>query len=197
MGTPCTTAILKKDGTVEQVYINYDGDICWNGAMLLIHYREPEKVKQLVGLGNISSLGKRVNPLTDSHTFDNREKDVTTFYGRDRKESGQNPSKFESYDDFLKAGSFEDFNYLFDEKKKKWFFLNTNSYRIKDASTMQAEVEKPKTLIRLVKAQFNNLNSEFKIDFSLYEKEILAEKHYKQMKKELPKRKDNSKKMKI
>jgi hypothetical protein len=97
--------MLKKDGSVEQVYINYDGDIRSNGAMLLLHYREPEKVKELIKLGNISTLGRKINPTTDWHTFDKREPDVTTYYERDRGEKGQKPNKFESYSDFLLVGS--------------------------------------------------------------------------------------------
>jgi hypothetical protein len=62
---------------------------------------------------------------------------------------------------------------------------------------MESEVAKPKALLRQVKAEFNNLNSEFKTEFLLYEKELNAEKQYKKLKKELPSKNEEAKRMKI
>jgi hypothetical protein len=56
MGTRSTIALEFADGTVEQVYCHWDGYLEGNGAMLVQHYMDPFKVKQLLALGGFSSL---------------------------------------------------------------------------------------------------------------------------------------------
>lgn len=56
MGTRSTIALEFADGTIEQVYCHWDGYLSHNGAMLVQHYMDPFKVKQLLALGGFSSL---------------------------------------------------------------------------------------------------------------------------------------------
>jgi hypothetical protein len=56
MGTRSTIALEFADGTVEQVYCHWDGYLEGNGAMLVQHYMDPFKVKQLLAVGGFSSL---------------------------------------------------------------------------------------------------------------------------------------------
>jgi hypothetical protein len=56
MGTRSTIALEFADGTVQQVYCHWDGYLEHNGAMLVQHYMDPFKVKQLLALGGFSSL---------------------------------------------------------------------------------------------------------------------------------------------
>lgn len=69
------------------IYCHCDGYLSYNGAMLIDHYNSEEKVDELLKLGNLSSLCKKLNPdpsKPHSFDYDERQKDVTIAYGRDR-----------------------------------------------------------------------------------------------------------------
>lgn len=77
-----------KDGTYTGIYCHSDGYLTYNGAMLLDHYNEREKVEKLIGLGDLSVLYPNIDPdPSRPHSFDERQNDVCVFYGRDRGET--------------------------------------------------------------------------------------------------------------
>ncbi len=76
-----------KDGTFTGIYCHSDGYLTYNGAMLIDHYNDREKVEKLIGLGDLSCLYPNIEPdPSKEHSFDNRQRDVCVFYGRDRGE---------------------------------------------------------------------------------------------------------------
>ena len=124
MSTTSTISILNNDGTVHGVPCLKDGYLRWNGEMLYNHYKDINKVKELVSLGDISILHPEINPPKGAtHNFNNRHPDVTVFYGRDRGESGSKPRIFASLSDYLEVNYLEDFAYIFNENKNEWYFL--------------------------------------------------------------------------
>jgi len=87
MSTRCAIIRRREDGRYEGVYCHSDGYPAWTGAILQVHYTDPDKVAELLALGNLSILGPRVSPDPDRpHGFgwDERQKGVTVAYGRDR-----------------------------------------------------------------------------------------------------------------
>ena len=56
MGTRSTIALEFADGTVEQVYGHWDGYLAYNGSLLQKHYSNPFVLRDLIDLGDISSL---------------------------------------------------------------------------------------------------------------------------------------------
>ncbi len=66
MATRSTIAIEFADGTVQQVYCHWDGYLENNGALLLEHYMDPFKVRELVDLGAFSSLRETVAETAES-----------------------------------------------------------------------------------------------------------------------------------
>lgn len=77
------------DGQYYGVYCHSDGYLTYNGAMLLDHYSEREKVDELLSFGDMSRLNVKIHPdPTRPHSFDydNQQEDVCVFYGRDRGE---------------------------------------------------------------------------------------------------------------
>jgi hypothetical protein len=67
------SAIIMKDGDgYKGVYCHSDGYLSWNGKILLENYQDENKVRELIGLGDLSIL----RPELDS----------TTAYARDRGE---------------------------------------------------------------------------------------------------------------
>lgn len=72
-------------GKVRSIYCHFDGYPMGVGRTLVEHYRNRDKVEELIELGSISILGAEIGEKQD---FDNRdrEKDWTLAYGRDRGE---------------------------------------------------------------------------------------------------------------
>lgn len=86
MSTRSRIGMLLDDGTVKHCYCHFDGYPEGVGKTLEIHYNDIEKVKELLIHGDISYLESKINPEGE-HTFDNPEKGVTVYYGRDRNSS--------------------------------------------------------------------------------------------------------------
>lgn len=123
MATRSTIALEFADGTVQQVYCHWDGYLSNNGQILLNNYSDPFKLRELIDLGDISSLGPNIG---GKHEFDcpfkygtpeanawyEDKREVTTFYGRDRGETGCEARKFADYTDYRNNAQFEEYNYI-------------------------------------------------------------------------------------
>ena len=77
MSTRSMISRVTKKGKIETIYCHYDGYIEHNGVILLENYKTNKKVKKLIALGDLSSLGTSTKP--------NMEKSCVA-YGRDRGE---------------------------------------------------------------------------------------------------------------
>ena len=76
-----------KDGTYTGIYCHSDGYLTYNGAMLVDHYNDRDKVDKLISLGDLSILYPNIDPDPElPHSFEDRQDDVCVFYGRDRGE---------------------------------------------------------------------------------------------------------------
>ena len=109
MGTRSTIALEFADGTVEQVYCHWDGYLAHNGVILQKHYSDPFKLRELIDLGDMSSLGANIG---NQHAFDKAAEGECTFYGRDRKESGVSAKKFKDFADYIENHQYEEFEYI-------------------------------------------------------------------------------------
>jgi len=121
MATRSTIALEFADGTVQQVYSHWDGYIEHNGKILFEHYSDPFKLRDLIDLGDISSLGPNIgvkHPFSphgdgDKAAYDAAmEAGATTFYGRDRGEDGVSARKFANFDDYKANHQYEEFEYI-------------------------------------------------------------------------------------
>lgn len=77
------------DGSYYGIYCHSDGYLTYNGAMLLDHYSDAQKVDELFSFGDLSILREKIHPdPTREHSFDydKQQRDVCVFYGRDRGE---------------------------------------------------------------------------------------------------------------
>ena len=96
MGTRSTIALEYADGTVGQVYCHWDGYLSNNGKILLKHYQDPFKTRELLDEGDMSSLETTVEGCT--------------FY----KERGEDcPQRmYKDYAEFRKEAQGEEYNYI-------------------------------------------------------------------------------------
>ena len=132
MGTRSTIALEFADGTVEQVYCHWDGYLAHNGQILLKHYSNPFILRDLIDLGDISSLRPTVGTKHDFSHFSTEMSqeqytalygEMTTFYGRDRGETGVSAKKFKDYEDYVANHQYEEYDYILRNVNGKatWF----------------------------------------------------------------------------
>jgi len=119
MSTNSRIAILNQDGKVESVYCHWDGYLSNNGNILLNHYQDEAKVRELISLGQISSLEMNVKPVGNTHSFDNKEKDCTVAYHRDRGEDLR-IDKHISLIDWQRQSQRLEYNYIWIDGK--WYY---------------------------------------------------------------------------
>ena len=109
MGTRSTIAIQNEDGTVTGIYCHWDGYLSHNGQILAENYTTEAAVRELIALGDLSSLGETVGVKTD---FSNPADGQCVAYGRDRGETGVEARVFNSHADLIENAG-QEFDYLF------------------------------------------------------------------------------------
>lgn len=116
MATRGTIALEFADGSIGMVYSHWDNYPSHNGKILAKHYMDPFKVRQLIDLGNLSSLQSEIGV---KHSFDDASgecKNMTTFYARDRDDLGQAAGFFTDFAHYQLGGEvgecWEEYNYL-------------------------------------------------------------------------------------
>ena len=96
MGTRSTIALEYADGSVGQVYCHWDGYLSNNGQILLKHYQDPFKVRELLDEGDMSSLHTTVEGCT--------------FYSERGEVCPQN--MYKDFAEFRKEAQREEYNYV-------------------------------------------------------------------------------------
>lgn len=112
MSTRCRIGKLNEDGTVTSIYCHNDGYPGWVGKILNEYYTSSEDIDSLLAIGDISSLGKRVNPIGD-HSFENPKKDTTLAYGRDRGETAADSRIDQSVEEYFANEQDWDIDYKY------------------------------------------------------------------------------------
>ena len=146
MATRSAIGIKLENGNIMAVYCHWDGYPSNNGAILAENYTDPEKIKALISLGDISSLRPEIgvqHPF-DTYYFSEEEKekykDMTTFYGRDRGEENCGYRIFESEADFLEYydPTGAEYFYLYDNGVWK---ISEYTNKFKDLNKVLEELE--------------------------------------------------------
>ena len=120
MGTRSTIG-ARKDGSYIFIFCHWDGYYEHNGKILYKHYQNPEKVKQLLNLGDLSTLGKNIGT---KHDFNESPEDECNAYIRDRGETTKEnyyQTVLESeVNDYLKEQWDREFLYIYDYDTNEW-----------------------------------------------------------------------------
>jgi hypothetical protein len=109
MGTRSTIAIANEDGTVTGIYVHWDGYLSNNGRILQENYTTEEQVRELIALGDLSSLGETVGT---KHDFNNAPDGECNAYGRDRGETGIEAKTCDSWSALINDFG-QEYDYLF------------------------------------------------------------------------------------
>ena len=153
MGTRSTIALEFADGTVEQVYCHWDGYLEHNGKILRDYYSNPFILRDLIDMGDISSLGRIVGT---KHPFSPHEGETqkalyeaamaagaTTFYGRDRGETCP-AKKFKDYADYVENHQYEEYEYILRnvDGKATWFVADHDNVYVTLESAIADEQDR-------------------------------------------------------
>lgn len=126
MSTRSNIGIQNEDGSLDVIYCHWDGYPSHNGAILLHHYQDLEKIRELIALGDISSLAAAVKPAAGEHSFESPQEGVVVAYGRDRHEDGIGSRHFDTLDDYQKLmrseGGYIEYVYLYKVADRKWLW---------------------------------------------------------------------------
>lgn len=126
MSTRSHIGIWNEDGTLDVIYCHWDGYPSYNGAVLLHHYQDLDKIRELIALGDISLLAKHVKPAEGEHTFESPQEGVVVAYGRDRHEDGVSTKHFDEFDEYRKLmrseGGYIEYVYLYKVADRKWIW---------------------------------------------------------------------------
>jgi hypothetical protein len=130
MSTRSNIAIYNTETeTAQYVHVHSDGYYSGVGATLKEHYQDVEKVKKLIAGGNISSLEKEVDiPEGVQHDFDSRDENVTTFYGRDRGDTGDEAQTINITKENLPRLRRQEYLYVYLELEEKWIATHTEAF---------------------------------------------------------------------
>lgn len=156
MSTRSLVGIQNKDGSVNYVYIHSDGYLTGVGKTLFEKYSDRKKVRRLVNLGDLSSLGERIgykHPFDLSSLYPNHWTDpvmrakyeadprqnFTRAYGRDRGEKDVGFRTVLNLRDFKKQSSGTEFWYIrlyrsgwaYSDRLKRDFHLLTPKHFVK------------------------------------------------------------------
>lgn len=115
MGTRSRIGLRNDDGTVRSIYTHWDGYPRHHGPILLQHYNTPEKVTELLDLGDLSVLAPEIG---EKQNFDARvdKRVMCLAYGRDRGEKDCKAAKSSTVGAFelMANDCWAEYLYLFD-----------------------------------------------------------------------------------
>lgn len=126
MSTRSNIGIKRTNGGIDVIYCHSDGYIEWNGLKLYRHYNDINKIEELIGLGDISSLHEKLAPEEwQEHSFDNRQEGITVAYHRDRGEDWERvqPQHYSTLEEYMEeVDSAIEYIYLYDEESKRFVY---------------------------------------------------------------------------
>ena len=139
MGTRSMIAIQNPyNKTVRAVYCHWDGYLEHNGAILQKHYSNSPKVNNLIALGDISSLRpeigekhafSRLETPMDDEAYDKLYGNMTTYYGRDRGETGTEFKVFPTLKEAEEHYTWSEYFYCFKYTKASDYTVGEWHYK--------------------------------------------------------------------
>lgn len=122
MSTRSRIGYTMKNDKIRSIYCHFDGYPEGVGETLLQHYNSWGKIKPLIDLGDISSLGSIIG---EKHDFDNEElrDKMTTFYGRDRGEKETKARVDSTRESYTNTGKNWDIEYFYLYENEEWLVL--------------------------------------------------------------------------
>jgi hypothetical protein len=140
MSTRSAIIIENADGTAEGIYCHFDGYPEHHGPILLGHYLNEESARNLVALGDISSLAEDIG---EKHDFNRCPDNVVNAYGRDRGETDVESKAGKSWREVASGIGHNGHVYVYRVRKDGgWYYSSGSSelVRLADVAEVKALV---------------------------------------------------------
>lgn len=123
MGTRARIGIVKPDGHIISIYTHWDGSPDHHAPILLGHWATPEKLSELLALGDLSTLAEQIG---EKHDFESRDRrDWCKSYKRDRNEAGCEAQIHSGTTAFEQVAYDCDAKYVYLLRDGRWIFSET------------------------------------------------------------------------
>ena len=122
MSTRSLIGIQNADNTIEYIYCHHDGYLDWVGKKLISHYKNEETIRELLALGDISSLGNKPVSSPDAwEVFSTASPDECVSY-KMRGETDVDSTTTNNLDSYVQAGihSGVEYLYVYVMAEKEW-----------------------------------------------------------------------------
>lgn len=119
MSTHAAIIIKEPNGQSKGIYCHFDGYPEHFKPILLKHYKSPEKVKELISLGDLSSLDKNIG---EKQKFDSPTEDSCVAYHRDRDEDLVIAGPFSSWKTVAQNIDHSGHIYVYKVAEETWFY---------------------------------------------------------------------------
>jgi len=130
MSTRCNIGILENNGTVTYIYCHHGGEPNDVGRLLLKHYNTEEKLRELISLGAISTLGPEIGEKHLLRPGENGNNwGITNAYHRDREEDWEThkPGTYKTENEYWEE-KWAKYDYLYLMKKGTWMYSDPDNY---------------------------------------------------------------------
>lgn len=131
----------KEEGEYEALYCHSDGYLTHNGAILLDHYSERERVDELFKRGDLSYLAPIMDPeRTKYHSYENPCSNVCVFYGRDRGYSAEDTAPFKCTLEEIDRDPLIEYAYIFD-KNNTWKYFEVGDLKKDGLKSLETSLD--------------------------------------------------------
>ena len=138
---------IKENGKYRYIYNHHDSYIDGLGITLYQHYKDANKVRELIALGNTSSIGATVEERGSRTYREHLDKPleergtVAAFRDINRWEDCSEHCEWEEEKpietEYLSDVLGEEFTYIFDVEENKWYIAYRNDkYTLRDLETV-------------------------------------------------------------
>ena len=156
----CCIAMKSRDGIVESIrYYDY-GNFDNTAITLYKFFQDPNKIKSLLKLGDISYLGANVNPdPTMYHDFLNRQSNVTVALKRDSGEEDCEMQVFKNLLEYRKMINLNDIKtyFYYDLSFDCWFFSDYDEIKKKYNFEILEDYIKNEHLVQETPKELDNI----------------------------------------
>lgn len=118
MSTRSDIIVERMDGKWARIYCHFDGYLEGVGATLLKHYNSQERAEAVVAPGDMSSLAESCEK-PEGHSYENRIKGYSVYYGRDRGEDDTEATVGSLIEVTLGTGDMNEFTYIW-KRNEGW-----------------------------------------------------------------------------
>ena len=120
MPIPASISIMNSDGSLDTIYNHWNGYPDGLGETLIDYYITENMVRELIALGNVSYVGRKLKPTTS-----NPDSDVTLALGVTAWKPNKEAIHFDTFEDYCKSNMIQKYNYIYNHPH--WYIYTVDN----------------------------------------------------------------------